>query len=62
VAQSAYAMLTDREQETPENFAVENGAGWPLLAAELDRIERQQGQTRQLKVVSGRHRGGGWFY
>jgi hypothetical protein len=62
VAQSVYAMLTDREQETPENFAVEDGAGWPLLAAELDRIERQQGQVRQLNVVSGRHRMGGWFY
>ena len=62
VAQSAYAQLTDREQETPENFAVEDGAGWPLLAAELDKVERQQGQTRQLNVVSGRERLGGWFY
>jgi hypothetical protein len=61
-AQSAYAALTDREQEQPENFAVEDGAGWPLLAAELDKVERQQGQVRQLNVVSGRHRGGGWFY
>ena len=62
VAQSAYAQMTDKEEETPENFAVEDGTGFPLLAAELDKIERQQGQTRQLNVVSGRHREGGWFY
>jgi len=52
VAQSAYAMLTDREQEEgPENFTIQLSAGWPLLVAELDKIERQQGQTRQLRVV-----------
>jgi hypothetical protein len=54
VAQSAYAMLTDREQEQPENFSMQLAAGYPLLVAELDKVERQQGQTRQLRVVSSR--------
>lgn len=62
VAQSAYAMLVDREQEEPENFAVEDSAGFPLLLAELDKLERQQGQVRQLNVAQGRNRQGGWFY
>lgn len=52
VAQSAYAMLTNHEQESPENFSVQLTAGYPLLAAELDNLERQQGQTRQLNVVN----------
>lgn len=52
VAQSAYAMLTDREQETPENFSVQMSAGYPLLVQEIDNIERKQGQTRQLNVQS----------
>lgn len=51
VAQSAYAMLTNAEQESPENFTVQMTAGYPLLLAEVDSIERQQGQTRQLNVV-----------
>lgn len=55
VAQSAYAMLTNREQETPENFTIQLAAGYPLLLAEIQTIERQQGQTRQLNVVSGRN-------
>lgn len=52
VAQSAYAMLTNKEQESPENFSVQLTAGYPLLLAELDKLERQQGQTRQLNVVN----------
>lgn len=51
VAQSAYAMLTNREEQLPENFNVQMAAGFPLLAAEIQKIERQQGQTRQLNVV-----------
>jgi len=54
VAQSAYAMMTDREQETPENFSIQQSAGYPLLLVEMDNIERKQGQTRQLNVRSGR--------
>lgn len=53
VAQSAYAMMTDREQETPENFSIQNAAGYPLLVAEMDNLERKQGQTRQLNVQTG---------
>jgi hypothetical protein len=53
VAQSAYAMMTDREQETPENFSIQNTAGYPLLLVEIDNIERKQGQTRQLNVKRG---------
>jgi hypothetical protein len=52
-AQSAYAMMTDREQETPENFGIQNAAGYPLLAVEMDNLERKQGQTRQLNVRNG---------
>ena len=52
VAQSAYAMLTNKEQEAPENFSVQLSAGYPLLLVELDKLERQQGQTRQLNVVN----------
>lgn len=52
VAQTVYAMLTNQEQETPENFSVQLTAGYPLLLAELDKVERQQGQTRQLNVVN----------
>ncbi len=55
VAQSAYAAMTQREQAEPENFAIQNAAGYPLLAAQIDRIERQQGQTRQLNVISSRN-------
>lgn len=51
VAQSVYAMLTNKEQELPENFNVQRTAGYPLLLQELDKLERQQGQTRQLNVV-----------
>lgn len=54
VAQSAYAQLVDKEQEQPENFTVQQAAGYPLLAAEIDHIERRQGQTRQLNVKLGR--------
>ena len=54
-AQSAYAMMTNREQETPENFTIQMSAGYPLLLAEILNVERQQGQTRQLNVVSSRH-------
>jgi hypothetical protein len=53
-AQSAYAMLTNREQQIPEDFSLQDAAGYPLLLVELDRIERQQGQTRQLNVQSAR--------
>lgn len=52
VAQTAYAMLTNREQEEPENFTVQLTAGYPLLLAEIESVERQQGQSRQLNVVS----------
>ncbi len=55
VAQSAYAMMTNREQQEPENFTIQLAGGYPLLLAELDKIERQQGQTRQLNVVSSRN-------
>lgn len=54
VAQSAYASLTNKEQEEPENFSVEDAAGYPLLAQELDILERQQGQVRQLRVMGRR--------
>jgi len=54
VAQSVYAMMTDREQEQPENFGVQMAAGYPLLLTELDVLERQQGQTRQLRMATGR--------
>jgi hypothetical protein len=50
VAQSAYAQLTNKEQEQPENFTVQFTAGYPLLLAELDSLQRQQGQSRQLNV------------
>lgn len=53
-AQSAYAMMTNREQEEPENFSIQLAAGFPLLQAEVDHIERKQGQVRQLNVVTGR--------
>jgi len=52
VAQSAYVLLTNKEQEQPENFTVQMTAGYPLLLVELDKIERQQGQSRQLNVVT----------
>lgn len=52
VAQSAYGMLTNKEQEQPENFTVQMTAGYPLLLVELDKIERQQGQSRQLNVCN----------
>jgi hypothetical protein len=47
---SVYASLTNREQQQPENLSVQLAAGWPLLAAEVERVERMQGQTRQLRV------------
>jgi len=52
VAQSAYAMLTNKEQEMPENFTIQMTAGYPLLLVELDKLERQQGQSRQLTVCN----------
>lgn len=52
VAQTAYAMLTNHEQEEPENFTVQMTAGYPLLLAELESVERQQGQSRQMNVVT----------
>ena len=54
VAQSVYAALVNKEQEQPENFGVQQSAGWPLLFQEMKVIEQQQGQTRQLNVVMGR--------
>lgn len=68
VAQSAYAQLVNREEMAgaqggqPESFSVMNTAGAPLLQMELDKIERQQGQVRQLNVRSGRGTMGGWWY
>jgi len=67
-AQSVYASLVNREEAAasqggqPENFGIQQSAGFPLLLAELDKVERQQGQTRQLNVVSGRDARGGWYY
>lgn len=52
VAQSAYVLLTNKEQEQPENFTVQMTAGYPLLLVELEKVERQQGQSRQLNVVT----------
>lgn len=52
VAQTAYVLLTNREQEQPENFTVQLTAGYPLLLAEMDKLERQQGQSRQLNVCN----------
>lgn len=68
VAQSSYAQLVNREEMAgaqggqPESFSVMNTAGYPLLQMELDKIERQQGQVRQLNVRSGRGTMGGWWY
>ena len=67
VALSVYAALTNREEQSAgqppvENFTLQQTAGFPLLLAELDKIERQQGQTRQMNVVSGRNAAGGWWY
>ena len=67
-AQSVYAAMTNREEAAasqggqPENFSIQQSAGFPLLLAELDKIERQQGQTRQLNVVNGKDAMGGWWY
>lgn len=52
VAQSVYAALVSREEEVPEDFQIELSAGFPLLQAELMKIERQEGQARQLSVVN----------
>jgi hypothetical protein len=52
VAQSAYVLLTNREQEQPENFTVQMTAGYPLLLVELEKLERQQGQSRQMNVCN----------
>ena len=57
-AQSVYATMVAKEEEAPEDFNVELAAGWPFLQAELQKIERQQGQVRQLNVVNARP--GGW--
>ena len=68
VAQSVYAALVNREENAssqggqPESFSVQQTAGYPLLVLELDKIERQQGQTRQLNVQTGRASQGGWWY
>lgn len=66
VAASVYAALTNKESsaqaQQPENYTVPLSAGAPFLLAEIDKIERQQGQTRQLNVKSGRPRTGGWNY
>lgn len=51
VALSAYRMLTQREESGQEDFRVSAAEGWPLLQAELAKIERLQGQTRQLRVA-----------
>ncbi len=67
-ALSVYAALTNREEAAasqggqPENFGIQQTAGFPLLQLELDKIERQQGQTRQLNVVTGKDSMGGWWY
>jgi hypothetical protein len=52
LALSIYAALTNKDQSVPEDFGVQLTAGWPLLRQELDKIERQQGQTRQLRVIN----------
>ena len=68
VSQSVYASLVNREEAAasqggqPENFGIQQTAGFPLLLQELDKLERQQGQTRQLNVVSGKDAMGGWWY
>lgn len=66
VAVSVSAALTNKENSSaaqqPENFTVPLSAGAPFLMAEIDKIERQQGQTRQLNVKSGRARTAGWNY
>lgn len=54
VAQSVYAAMVSHEDEMPEDFSLEATAGYPLLVAELMKIERQQGQTRPLNVVNTR--------
>lgn len=65
-ALSAYASLVNREEQAeangPENFSLQLAAGYPLLQLELDKIERQQGQVRQLNVRTGRGSMGGWWY
>jgi hypothetical protein len=68
VAQSVYAALTNREEMAasqggqPESFGIQQTAGYPLLLVEIDKIERQQGQTRQLNVQTGKSSAGGWWY
>jgi hypothetical protein len=68
VAQSAYVSLTNREEMAasqggqPESFTIQQTAGYPFLLIELDKIERQQGQVRQLNVVGGKESQGGWLY
>lgn len=54
LAQSIYAAMVEKEEQVPENFQIELTAGYPFLAAELQKIERQQGQTRQMRVISSR--------
>lgn len=54
LAQSVYGAMVAKEDEMPEDFTVEQTAGFPLLLQEIQKIERQQGQTRQLNVINSR--------
>lgn len=63
LAQSVYAALVAKEEQVPEDFALEQTAGFPLLQQEVLLLERYQNQVPQLNVVGGsRGNGGRWGY
>lgn len=51
LAQSVFADLQGKVDGQQEKFTLESAAGYGLLLQEIDKLQRQQGQARQLNVV-----------